>query len=54
MNVQAQQRRELEQNMRLALQNGEFELFYQPVLEIATRKVRRFEALIRWRSPEQA
>ena len=51
MQRQAQQRRELEQNLRLALQHGEFELFYQPVLEIATRKVRHFEALIRWRRP---
>ena len=53
MQRQAQQRRELEQNLRLALQYEEFELFYQPVLEIATRKVRHFEALIRWRSPVQ-
>ena len=51
MNHDAQRRRELESDLRRAMEQGEFELFYQPVLDIDSLKVRRFEALIRWRHP---
>ncbi len=53
MNAQAQLRREFEQDLRIALERGEFELFYQPVLEVSTLSAKHFEALVRWRHPEK-
>ncbi len=47
---------ELESSLRLrrALSNGELELFYQPVVEIADDHVlSRLEALLRWRDPDR-
>lgn len=42
-------RRRVEIELRNALAQGEFELYYQPVLKVATRHIIGFEALIRWR-----
>ena len=52
MNEEAQARRELERDLQRGLANEEFELFYQPVLEVSTLRVQCFEALIRWRQPQ--
>ena len=41
----------LETGMRLALQREEFELHYQPIIDIKRMKVVGFEALVRWRHP---
>ena len=35
-----------------ALENGEFELYYQPQFELATGNIVGVEALLRWHSPE--
>ena len=53
MDATMQARRVLELELRVALVNGEFELHYQPVVNIATRQVTGFEALLRWRHPER-
>jgi diguanylate cyclase (GGDEF)-like protein len=53
MDAQMQTRRILEQEMRRALPAGEFELYYQPVINLATSDISGFEALIRWNHPEQ-
>lgn len=42
----------IEKNLRTALMNNEFELYYQPQLDIHGKRISGFEALIRWNSPE--
>ena len=44
-------RQALESDLRAALTLGEFELFYQPQMELGDRELVGFEALIRWRHP---
>ncbi len=41
----------LESELRLGLEQSEFDLFYQPQIEIATGRTVGFEALMRWRHP---
>jgi EAL domain-containing protein (putative c-di-GMP-specific phosphodiesterase class I) len=43
----------LESKLRKALNNDEFELYYQPQLESETNRVIGVEALIRWQHPEE-
>ncbi|WP_189078145.1 putative bifunctional diguanylate cyclase/phosphodiesterase [Mangrovihabitans endophyticus] len=44
-------RLELEADLRLALERGEFEMHYQPTVSLPDSAVTGFEALIRWRHP---
>jgi diguanylate cyclase (GGDEF)-like protein len=53
MDEQMQTRRLLEQDMRTALPAGEFELYYQPVVNLQTSAISGFEALIRWNHPQR-
>jgi EAL domain-containing protein (putative c-di-GMP-specific phosphodiesterase class I) len=41
----------MEQEMRSALENGEFELYYQPIVSVKSNQLVSFEALIRWTHP---
>ena len=52
MNTRMQLRRALEVDLRRALERDEFVMFYQPIVDIQSRKIKSFEALIRWRHPE--
>jgi diguanylate cyclase (GGDEF)-like protein len=52
MDAQLQARRALEVDLRKALANDEFELFYQPQINIQANEISGFEALLRWRHPE--
>ncbi|KQV52762.1 hypothetical protein ASC95_08060 [Pelomonas sp. Root1217] len=47
----AQDRLALLADLRLALDAGQLEMHYQPQIELATGKLRGFEALMRWRHP---
>lgn len=51
MDVELQMRRTLELDMRRAIIEGEFELYYQPLVHVRSRAISGFEALIRWRHP---
>ncbi|MEH2520815.1 diguanylate cyclase (GGDEF)-like protein [Bradyrhizobium sp. AZCC 1610] len=53
MDAAVQTRRSLERDMRTALAQGDFSLFYQPLVNLQTRKVTVFEALMRWHHPER-
>ncbi|MDT5157450.1 MAG: hypothetical protein QOH51_1807 [Acidobacteriota bacterium] len=52
MNAKAMKRLALENSLRRALERSEFEVYYQPVLDINLRKIVGMEALIRWHHPE--
>ncbi|KFF59762.1 hypothetical protein JF66_09095 [Cryobacterium sp. MLB-32] len=41
----------LELELARALENGELRVFYQPIVELSTRDVAGFEALVRWEHP---
>jgi diguanylate cyclase (GGDEF)-like protein len=51
LNERAQIRRQLETDLRLAVERGEFELFYQPLFDLEQNRICSFEALLRWRHP---
>ncbi|MDX1582597.1 MAG: EAL domain-containing protein, partial [Thermoanaerobaculia bacterium] len=51
MNNRALERLELEMGLRRALQNDEFELYYQPLIDAPNRTLIGFEALLRWNHP---
>ena len=47
----AEERRQLEADLRDALTSGGLELYYQPVVHTATERITGFEALLRWNHP---
>ncbi|MSP67335.1 MAG: diguanylate cyclase [Alphaproteobacteria bacterium] len=53
MNDGARARKELEIELRRAIQENQFELHYQPTMDVATTRITGFEALIRWHHPEK-
>jgi predicted signal transduction protein with EAL and GGDEF domain len=53
MDARMQTRRALELDLRKAIMNGEFELYYQPIVDIKTKQITSCEALIRWHHPER-
>ncbi|OBX20872.1 hypothetical protein A9995_02050 [Erythrobacter sp. QSSC1-22B] len=46
-------RREIEAELRLALQRDELSIFFQPIVDLESGKIRTFEALVRWFHPEK-
>lgn len=51
LNARVQERALLEQELQQALERGEFELHYQPKVDIMSSRVVGLEALLRWRHP---
>lgn len=47
----ARRRRQLEIDLRAAIKEGGFELFFQPLYSLAEKRLTGFEALIRWNHP---
>ena len=43
----------IEQALRRALKRGDFELHFQPILEVATGRVTHVESLLRWRDEQR-
>ena len=52
MNQAAAQHFELESSLRNALAQEQFELYYQPIIDIGSRRLHTMEVLLRWRRPE--
>jgi EAL domain-containing protein (putative c-di-GMP-specific phosphodiesterase class I) len=48
-----QQRIALSNDLRDALREGQLEVHYQPIVELATGRIRKAEALLRWRHPDR-
>jgi diguanylate cyclase (GGDEF)-like protein len=53
MDARMKDRRALEVALRRAFDNNEFELYYQPVVNLGRDRVRCCEALLRWHHPER-
>ncbi len=53
MNLEAMNRLNLETSLREALDRDEFELYYQPLISLESRRVVGAEALLRWKNPER-
>ena len=51
MQEHAQHRMRLSNDLHLALPGQQFELYYQPIVELATGQVHKAEALLRWQHP---
>ncbi len=53
LQVAAEKRRRLMNDLRAALHGDQFEVYYQPIAHLATGDIYKAEALIRWQHPER-
>lgn len=51
LDEEARLRRQMEQELRTAIAEGQFELAYHPLYSVVERRITGFEALIRWHHP---
>jgi len=51
MDKRMRERRDLEMDLRLALDKNQFELHYQPLVNLETNEITALEALLRWNHP---
>jgi diguanylate cyclase (GGDEF)-like protein len=52
MHTQSLRRLNLETHLRRDIEQGNFELYYQPQIMLSTGEIAEMEALMRWRNPE--
>ena len=52
MHARAVNRLKLEAELREAIDQGQFQLCYQPIVSLSTGHITGFEALVRWQHPE--
>ena len=53
MHDQAMLQHRMETDLRRALERGEFDIFYQPIIEMDSERIQGFEALLRWQHPSR-
>lgn len=53
MHANAMDRLILESDLRVALENEQFSLLYQPIVELVDGRLKGFEALVRWEHPQR-
>ncbi|MBJ7536250.1 EAL domain-containing protein [Marinomonas sp. C1424] len=53
MEILANNKRQILNDIRQALTNNEFSLHYQPQIDLATNTIKGFEALVRWQHPKR-
>ena len=53
MNVRIQERHQMVTDLRHALENGEFSLRYQPIIDLSANTITGFEAFLRWNHPKR-
>jgi diguanylate cyclase (GGDEF)-like protein len=53
MDAKAKARRLLEMDLRQAITDGDFEVYYQPLVNLRSNEITGCEALLRWRHPER-
>ncbi len=53
LDEEARRRRQMEADLRLAIKEGHFELYFQPLYSLTQERLQGFEALIRWNHPSQ-
>ncbi|MCB9992223.1 MAG: EAL domain-containing protein [Hyphomicrobiaceae bacterium] len=51
MDAEEREKRLLENELRMAIEHGELELYFQPLIDSTTRRATSFEALLRWNHP---
>jgi EAL domain-containing protein (putative c-di-GMP-specific phosphodiesterase class I) len=51
MQQEAQSRQQLIRDLRIALDNNQFEIYYQPIADCQTTQIHKAEALLRWHHP---
>ncbi len=53
MDQEFQSKRQLEDDLKTALAEGQFEVHFQPIVSVVDRQISAFEALLRWEHPDR-